>query len=283
MWVFVPYINTFLCLRVIRFTSLRENPHPFLCYPFDTAPSNTITLLHSHTTTRRLDRWTKILTLQHGASSPAHMATVHRTMQISRPPSSGRASPYVHGPPILIHGYGAPTPTSVSVLGTPATSNSGAKLPLAYHTPISPVIKGHLPPHMAAMLPSKATASSSSETRGRKRAATVSGNGSADERAHPTASVHLQQSPPEQRRYEVSPSPPPRLSSEKQRSPPSETTQLRRPSGARRSTVSGASPFLPPKEEFIEHAEWLYGVLSRTERLLQELDLQKNHQSRHEA
>ncbi|ORX36034.1 hypothetical protein BD324DRAFT_519420 [Kockovaella imperatae] len=160
----------------------------------------------------------------------------------------------------------------------------------------------------------------SSSGGGRRRAATVSGNGPADELAHPSATVHLQvpqpPQPPAPRRENSyhSPIPPSRVlptSAAKKiriRLSPSPPRQIDKDGRTgRRATISGSPPrnkdlqtalpslsdpvwgvsglegaasvvspvvkSLPRHGEFMEKAQWIWGVLDSTSRLLGELEL----------
>lgn len=194
----------------------------------------------------------------------------------SRPTSSASVHPPSR-PRIITHGHGAPTPTSISARGTPATK-PGHRLPLAYYTPISPLNNSNIPPHFVAPILPPMTSSGDTKGKGRHRAATVSGNGTADERAHPTAKAHLRDSTSESRSYELSPSPSAsRLDGESGQSSIEDlgVTSRERLPGRRRSTVSGSTHIvrevMPSREEFMQGAAWLYGVLVRTERLLKDI------------
>ena len=193
-----------------------------------------------------------------------------------------------------------PTTNSYTLLGTPRSFS-------AFHTPVSP--RGGLPPHLASHMNGKSRTlanypigrgasphllkpQSDVATKGRRRSATVSGNGQADLIAHPDAALPLPHVTGEPlTRYAVSPSPPAHGKTAV-RSTPEE-----RVPGRRRSTVSGHIPFdsapprgvgmssrigvadrgaelgMPTKEEFVRSAEWLWGVMERTERLLQGIKL----------
>ena len=215
------------------------------------------------------------------------------------------------------------TPSSLqnlSMLSSPLSSLShympGHRT--TYHTPISPQRRQGLPPHMAAIL-AQARGMKDVVNGGRRRAATVSGNGQADERAHPSASVHLvqpsnreesptrqthptqsNQYPPQarlplpQHHTQVNPQsqaqtfdhtplsnrPCPRINlSPSPSGSQLDASQSRGPSpSTRRATVSGGSPLLDigTKDEFMDRAEWLWGVLERTTRFLEELEVRSD-------
>ena len=123
------------------------------------------------------------------------------------------------------------------------------------------------------------------KTYGRRRSATVSGDGQADGRAHPEANIHLTNGHGEGESIGT------------YNGGAVEAVGPVRQAGRRRSTISGESPSdkiprrlpgmthpttlvnggrgveedgtsLPDRESFMESAEWLWGVLERTDRLV---------------
>ena len=106
------------------------------------------------------------------------------------------------------------------------------------------------------------------QTQGRRRAATVSGNGNADFRAHPDATVHLKEQVNSDHRSRLSPSPEGSDSESQCQMEPRLPTR-------RRSTISGYAEddeALPPAQDFMAAAEKLWTVLKSSELLLEGLD-----------
>lgn len=178
------------------------------------------------------------------------------------------------------HEYINPQPGSAYSLGLLGLHS--ASRPQTSSSNHSPRHHPHLPPHMAAML-ARAQATQAQSIKARKRAATVSGNGIADEKEFPSASVHLTTVyEPEEPvkstsaiagpssiangdrypRYTLSPSP-----------EGSHGVSQDRPL---RSTAPDRPPHetsdIPSYADFMSGAERLWTVLSCSQRLLDELE-----------